>query len=70
MSTLFSIIREPDDKLASARICLGHAPGVGSYIVFRGDVNAALALLRESLTVAEAALPAGEYNDKRGRPQG
>jgi hypothetical protein len=66
-----SIIREPDDRIAQVRISLGRPKGVRDfYIVFRGDPQEAVELLSEALRVAEKALPAGMYIDKRGRPQG
>ncbi len=66
----FSITREPDDSLADVRVSLGRKGAIGSYIVFRGEPGATVALLRAALAVAEQALPAGAYVDKRGRGQG
>lgn len=66
----FSVIREPDDKLADIRISLGEKTGTGAYIVFRGDPAKTVELLRHALRVAELTLPAGEYEDHRGRGQG
>jgi hypothetical protein len=69
--THVSIIREPDDELAEVRISLGIPIGFSSfYIVFRGDPDSTILLLRRALAVAERALPKGEYADKRGRLQG
>lgn len=67
---LWSVTREPDDRLADARISLGKKSDVGCYIVFRGDPEEVLELLETSLVVAREALPSGNYTDKRGRPQG
>lgn len=66
----FKIIREPDDPLVSARASVGGGPGIGYYLVFRGDPDKVLLALRAVLDEAERALPAGRYNDTRGRPQG
>lgn len=66
-----SIIREPEDPLAKTRISLGETKDdIGFYIVFRGKPEDTVKLLKEALKVAEVALPAGHYSDKRGRPQG
>ena len=65
--TQVSIIREPDDLIADARISLGCPRGVDDfYIVFRGDPDKVVNLLRNALEVAEEALPKGEYDDHRG----
>lgn len=69
--TTFSIIREPDDQAAEARVSIGKAPeDMGYYLVFRGDPAVVLDTLHVVTAEAERALPAGEYADKRGRPQG
>lgn len=66
-----SVIREPDDQLAESRISIEKPRGMdGLYIVFRGEPEATLQVLRDALAVAEHALPTGHYEDKRGRPQG
>ena len=66
-----AIVREPDDRLAKTRISLGDdKSGSGFYIVFRGEPENVVSLLNEALKVAEVALPAGQYSDHRGRPQG
>lgn len=66
-----SIIREPDDSLAEVRISLGKPPGVDDfYLVFRGDPIKVVNLLATALEVAMEELPKGNYQDKRGRPQG
>lgn len=70
-STPVSIIREPDDAIAKARISLGRPRDIaGIYIVFRGEPEEVIELLELSLTIAKDQLPAGNYDDKRGRPQG
>ena len=66
----WSVIREPDDKLADVRISLGMKRSLGSYMVFRGDPGKALTLLSEALRMAEKALKEGDYQDHRGRAQG
>lgn len=67
----WSIIREPDDRLTETRISLGSMPGqVGIYFVFRGDPDIVVDVLEKTLEKAKDALPKGEYDDKRGRPQG
>ena len=65
-----SITREPPDRLADVRISLGALNNLGIYIVFRGDPEKTVQLLKDALAVAEVALPRGDYDDKRGRPQG
>lgn len=65
-----SIVREPDDRLADVRVSLGRKRRLGAYIVFRGDPERVIELLETMLAVARAALPTGQYTDKRGRPQG
>lgn len=70
MAETVAVVREDDDKLAESRISLGRAKGVGMYIVFRGEPDKALKLLRDALAVAEHAIVEGRYADKRGRPQG
>jgi hypothetical protein len=70
MARYVSIIREPADKLADVRISLGSLSNLGIYIVFRGDPEETIQLLKAALVAAETALPQGHYEDKRGRPQG
>ncbi len=48
----WSIIREPDDKLADVRVSLGTKKKLGSYIVFRGEPEEVIQLLEESLLEA------------------
>jgi hypothetical protein len=62
-----AIIREDDDPLAQTRISLGNPREVINdfYIVFRGEPEAVVALLRRALAIAEHALPKGEYSDNR-----
>lgn len=67
---MWSVTREPDDRLADVRISLGKKRDLGCYIVFRGDPEEVVKLLENSLLVAKEALPARNYTDKRGRPQG
>lgn len=64
------ITREPDDRLADVRVSLGRKKGLGVYLVFRGDPAETVRLLKAAAALAEQALPAGHYEDKRGRPQG
>lgn len=67
----WSIIREPDDKIAKVRISLGQPKDFeGAYIVFRGKPEDVIKLLEESLLEARRTLLRGDYDDKRGRPQG
>jgi hypothetical protein len=66
----WSIIREPDDKMADVRVSLGTKKKLGSYIVFRGEPKEVIQLLEESLLEARRTLLKGEYKDHRGRPQG
>lgn len=62
--TVVSVIREPDDPIAAVRISLGRPRGLKDYyIVFRGDPDKVLDLMREALTAAEQLLPAGKYQD-------
>lgn len=75
----WSIIREPDDKLVAVRISVGRPRGFdGGYIVFRGDPNKAILLLRKAAkALHEAQLnditektDGPQIEDRRGRPQG
>jgi len=71
MATDWTIIREPDDLLAETRISLGSLPQqCGIYLVFRGDPEKVIEVLQKALEKATEALPKGNYQDKRGRPQG
>jgi hypothetical protein len=69
-----SIIREPDDRLATVRVSLGSASlrlgEDGIYLVFRGDPAAVVELLETAAELARQKLPNGRYQDRRGRPQG
>lgn len=64
------VTREPDDPLAEVRVSLGEARGVGMYVVFRGEPDAAARLMRRGAEELERALGDGTLTDKRGRPQG
>lgn len=69
--TKVAITREPDSRGIEARISLGKPMSMdGFYIVFRGEPEMVIKLLRAALQVAEEALPLGLYTDERGRPQG
>lgn len=58
------ISREETDPLAM-RASIGGVPGVGFYLVWRGDdPHAVVAMLRTVLTAAESELP------KQARPRG
>lgn len=70
MAERWAITREPDDSFADARVSLGLKKPFGAYLVFRGDPEEVVELLRKAYAVAKTALPAKEYDDKRGRPQG
>jgi hypothetical protein len=66
--TLVSITREPDDPLAEVRISLGvprEADGNAYYIVFRGDPEKVVKLLKDAYEVASMALPHNKYKDER-----
>jgi hypothetical protein len=64
--TKISIIREPDDPIAEVRISLGSPKGAKDfYLVFRGDPEKVVELLKTAHIVARAALPEGMYEDKR-----
>lgn len=52
----FKVIREPDDPLA-LRASIGGQPDLGWYLVFRGEPNAVLTMLREVVAKAERELP-------------
>jgi hypothetical protein len=70
---IWSISREPDDRLAKTRISLGSVDmgnDEGAYIVFRGNPEKVVELLEKAYKEAQRKLPRGEYADKRGRPQG
>lgn len=67
----WSLTREPDDKLAETRISIGSLPNdKGTYLVFRGKPEAVIHTLEITLEKAKEELPKGNYQDKRGRPQG
>ena len=67
----WSIIREPDDGMAETRASIGTLPkGKGAYLVFRGEPDKVVEALEATLEKAKEALPAGDYADKRKRPQG
>jgi hypothetical protein len=66
-----SIIREEMDGIAKTRISLGQPVGTDDfYLVFRGEPEDIVKLLKVAHDVAKHALPQGIYQDKRGRPQG
>jgi len=67
---IWSIIREPADRMADVRISLGKKSDLGAYLVFRGDPEEVVKLLEESLLEARRTIPRGDYTDHRGRPQG
>ena len=67
---LWSITREPKDRLADVRISLGSVRKLGAYIVFRGEPEEVIELLEKTLQEAREAVLTGKYEDKRGRPQG
>lgn len=67
----WSIIREPNDKLAETRVSIGALPNdEGAYLVFRGEPDNVIHTLEITLEKAKEDLPKGRYQDKRGRPQG
>lgn len=67
----WSIIREPDDRIAKTRISLGEPKDFeGAYMVFRGEPRDIIKLLEKSLQEARRTLLRGMYEDRRGRPQG
>lgn len=67
----WSLTREPDDKLAETRISIGSLPNdKGTYLVFRGEPDAVIHTLEITLAKAKEEFPKGNYQDKRGRPQG
>lgn len=64
--TKVSITREQDDLIAEARISLGKPHNFdGFYIVFRGEPEKVIELLRQAAVAAERLLPLGEYSDRR-----
>lgn len=69
----WSILREPDDEMAKARVSLGSVDmgnAEGAYMVFRGSPEEVIRLLEESVLEARRKLLRGIYEDRRGRPQG
>jgi hypothetical protein len=63
--TKVSIIREPDDPIADARISIGSPRGSEDfYFVFRGDPEQVIALLEKALPVVKAAFSANMYDDR------
>jgi hypothetical protein len=69
---VWSVTREPDDKLAKTRLSMGTPRGTtqGAYLVFRGEPEDIIRLLEDAVEHAVPYLRAKNYNDKRGRPQG
>ena len=68
--TLVQLVREPDDEIAEVRISLGTPRGQDAfYLVFRGEPEKVVELLKQAHAVAAVALPNGTYQDMR-RPQG
>lgn len=65
---LSSVTREPDDPIA-LRASIGGTPALGYYLVFRGDPEKVMAMLREVVHDAETHLKSGRYRRPRG-PQG
>jgi hypothetical protein len=63
------IIREPDDPL-TLRASIGGNEEHGYYLVFRGDPEKVLTMLKEVVDEAGQRLPKRDYADKRFRPQG
>lgn len=60
------IVRQTDDLLVKTRISLGDTKNdMGFYIVFRGEPENVVHLLKEALAAVEVALPAGDYEDQR-----
>lgn len=59
-----SVTREPDDPEA-LRASIGGREDVGYYLVFRGDPEEVLDMLRAVLPAAEAMLPVGNYKGQR-----
>lgn len=65
---IWSISREPDDRLASVRISLGRTKpqhGEGAYIVFRGEPLDAVDLLDLAAAQLRSAIRNGTIDDKR-----
>lgn len=61
-----SVSREPDDPIAKVRISLGKPKDSDDfYLVFRGEPEEVVNLLKDALFAAEHLLPAGHYIDKR-----
>lgn len=67
---MWVFIREPDDKLAKVRISLGTPNNEDAYLVFRGKPSEVVELLEKALQKARKELYSGNYQDRRGRPQG
>lgn len=66
--TLISIVREPDDPIADARIALGSPLNSKDfYIIFRGDPDKVIALLENALAAAKQHIPNENYETRPGR---
>lgn len=65
MTPPWRVIREPEDPLA-LRASIGGNDDVGHYLVFRGDPQKVVDMLKSAAEQAEALLPAHRYIDKRG----
>lgn len=67
---VWSVIREPPDRLADVRISLGKKSDIGAYMVFRGEPEEVVDLLKAALKEASRTVLTHKYKDHRGRPQG
>ena len=68
--TNFALSREPDDISGILRASIGGNETVGYYLVFRGDPDKIVQMLKDVTINTIDALSIGNYADKRGRPQG
>lgn len=67
--TEISIIRQPDDAVSETYINLGVPHGYdGFYLVFKGDPEKAVRLLRKAASIAEFAIPQKMYTDHSQDP--
>lgn len=65
--TEFAISREEDDKSGILRVSMGGNAKIGYYLVFRGEPEAIITMLKRVTEKAGRSLAINDYTDKRGK---